>query len=113
MRRALLREPGFDPGWKDGHSVVEVVTADHGIGCTWRWSDPADGVPLFTRCIEIRKENRVDDRRVLVDFQACRAPSKDKELVVIEGWTHYDLYDQPEPVQQALDHLIPFRKKFL
>ncbi|MGD3150639.1 alpha/beta hydrolase [Tsukamurella tyrosinosolvens] len=75
--------------------------------------DPADGVPLFTRCIEIRKENRVDDRRVLVDFQARRAPSKDKELVVIEGWTHYDLYDQPEPVQQALDHLIPFHKKFL
>ena len=75
--------------------------------------DPAGGVPLFTRCIEIRREIRVDDRRVLVDFQACCAPSKDKELVVIEGWPHYDLYDQPEPVQQALDHLIPFQKKFL
>ena len=31
-----------------------------------------------------------------------RAPSKDKELVVAEGWSHYDLYDKPEPVGQAL-----------
>ncbi len=29
-----------------------------------------------------------------------RARSAKKELVVIEDWTHYDLYDQPEPVQQ-------------
>ena len=42
-----------------------------------------------------------------------RAASKDKELVVAEGWSHYDLYDKPEPVTIALDHLIPFYKKSL
>ena len=31
-----------------------------------------------------------------------------KELVVVEGWSHYDLYDKPEPVKVALDKLIPF-----
>jgi hypothetical protein len=27
---------------------------------------------------------------------------------VAEGFSHYDLYDQPEPVKIALDALIPF-----
>jgi uncharacterized protein len=39
-----------------------------------------------------------------------RARSEKKELVVIEGWSHYDLYDKPEPVGQALAKLIPFYK---
>ncbi len=38
------------------------------------------------------------------------AASKHKELVVVEGYSHYDLYDKPEPVKQALDKLIPFTK---
>ena len=42
-----------------------------------------------------------------------RAASKEKELVVAEGWSHYDLYDQPEPVKIALDKLIPFYRKHL
>lgn len=42
-----------------------------------------------------------------------RAASKDKELVIAKGWSHYDLYDQPEPVKIALDHLVPFYKKHL
>lgn len=42
-----------------------------------------------------------------------RAASKEKELVVAEGWSHYDLYDRPEPVKIALDKLIPFYKKHL
>jgi len=42
-----------------------------------------------------------------------RAASKEKELVVCEGWSHYDLYDKPEPVKIALDKLIPFYKKHL
>ena len=37
-----------------------------------------------------------------------RAASTNKELVVVEGWSHYDLYDKPEPVKVALDKLIPF-----
>ena len=42
-----------------------------------------------------------------------RAASKEKELVVVKGWSHYDLYDKPEPVSQALAKLIPFYKKHL
>lgn len=42
-----------------------------------------------------------------------RAASREKELVVAEGWSHYDLYDKPEPVKIALDKLIPFYKKHL
>lgn len=42
-----------------------------------------------------------------------RAASKDKQLVVIEGWSHYDLYDKAEPVAQALAKLIPFYIKHL
>jgi len=42
-----------------------------------------------------------------------RAASRDKELVVAEGWSHYDLYDKPEPVGIALDKLIPFYRKHL
>ena len=38
----------------------------------------------------------------------ARAASKVKELVVVEGFSHYDLYDQPEPVGQALAKLVPF-----
>jgi fermentation-respiration switch protein FrsA (DUF1100 family) len=33
-----------------------------------------------------------------------------KELVVAEGWNHYDLYDRPEPVALALAKLVPFFK---
>ncbi|CAG9186896.1 alpha/beta hydrolase [Cupriavidus pinatubonensis] len=42
-----------------------------------------------------------------------RAASKKKELVVVEGWSHYDLYDKPEPVAQALAKLIPFYQENL
>ena len=42
-----------------------------------------------------------------------RAASKKKELVVVPGWSHYDLYDKPEPVAQALAKLIPFYKENL
>jgi fermentation-respiration switch protein FrsA (DUF1100 family) len=40
----------------------------------------------------------------------ARAASKVKELVVVEGTSHYELYDQPGPVGKALDKLIPFFK---
>ncbi|WP_075654328.1 alpha/beta hydrolase [Pseudochrobactrum sp. B5] len=42
-----------------------------------------------------------------------RAASKQKELVVLEGWSHYDLYDKEEPVRLALAKLVPFYKKNL
>ncbi|MFT4184842.1 MAG: alpha/beta hydrolase [Rhizobium sp.] len=42
-----------------------------------------------------------------------RAASKKKQLVVVDGWSHYDLYDKPEPVGKALAKLIPFYKENL
>lgn len=41
------------------------------------------------------------------------ARSADRQLVVAEGWSHYELYDQPEPTKIALDRLIPFFKEHL
>ncbi|AGB73212.1 MULTISPECIES: alpha/beta hydrolase [Rhizobium] len=42
-----------------------------------------------------------------------RAASTNKELVVAEGWSHYDLYDKPEPVGLALEKLVPFFRMHL
>ena len=36
------------------------------------------------------------------------AASKDRQLVAVEGWSHYDLYDYPTPSGIALDRVIPF-----
>jgi len=38
----------------------------------------------------------------------ARAASQHKEIVVAEGWSHYDLYDKPEPVALAMARIIPF-----
>ncbi len=40
----------------------------------------------------------------------ARAASKVKELVVVEGASHYELYEQPGPVGTALGKLLPFFK---
>lgn len=37
-----------------------------------------------------------------------RAASQTKELVVLQGWSHYDLYDKAEPVGLALAKVVPF-----
>lgn len=42
-----------------------------------------------------------------------RAASKQKELLVLENTSHYELYDQPEPVAKALAKAIPFFKEYL
>ena len=42
-----------------------------------------------------------------------RAASKAKQLGVVEGASHYDLYDQPEPTTKALENLVPFFEKNL
>lgn len=42
-----------------------------------------------------------------------RAASKHKQLKVVEGWSHYDLYDKPEPVHQALSAIIPFFRQHI
>ncbi|BCX79019.1 hypothetical protein [Campylobacter sp. 19-13652] len=42
-----------------------------------------------------------------------KAASKDKELVVIKGYSHYDLYYKPATTSQALEKIVPFFKKYL
>ena len=37
-----------------------------------------------------------------------RAASKNKQMVVVEGWSHYDLYDHPVPTGVALERVVPF-----
>ncbi|HAL23450.1 MAG TPA: alpha/beta hydrolase [Stenotrophomonas sp.] len=37
-----------------------------------------------------------------------RAASENKQIVVAEGWSHYDLYDKPEPVAIAMAQVVPF-----
>ncbi|WP_428156456.1 alpha/beta hydrolase [Brevundimonas sp.] len=39
--------------------------------------------------------------------------SRDRRLVSLEEWSHYDLYDRPEPVALAMDQLVPFFKSHL
>ena len=34
--------------------------------------------------------------------------SKDRQLVSLEDWSHYDLYDKPEPVTLAMERILPF-----
>lgn len=42
-----------------------------------------------------------------------RAASREKQILVAEGHSHYDLYDQPKPVKQALETVVPFFKQHL
>lgn len=37
-----------------------------------------------------------------------KAASEKKDLLVVEGASHYDLYDQPEPVKIAVEKLTSF-----
>ncbi|WP_442784926.1 alpha/beta hydrolase [Cupriavidus sp. SS-3] len=39
-----------------------------------------------------------------------RAASTNKQIVVAEGWSHYDLYDKAEPVALAMAKVVPFFK---
>ncbi|MBC7007073.1 alpha/beta hydrolase [Pseudoalteromonas sp. BZK2] len=39
--------------------------------------------------------------------------SKDRQLVELEDWSHYDLYDNPEPVALAMQQILPFLTKHL
>lgn len=42
-----------------------------------------------------------------------RAASQAKQIFVAEGWSHYDLYGQPEPVALAMAQIVPFFKQHL
>ncbi|MFK8331791.1 alpha/beta hydrolase [Pseudomonas sp. BJa5] len=42
-----------------------------------------------------------------------RAASKAKQMFVAEGWSHYDLYDRPEPVALTMAQVVPFFKTHL
>ncbi|MCG8611077.1 MAG: alpha/beta hydrolase [Pseudomonadales bacterium] len=34
--------------------------------------------------------------------------SKDRQLVELEEWSHYDLYDKAQPVSAAMEQIVPF-----
>ncbi|THF65585.1 alpha/beta hydrolase [Pseudothauera nasutitermitis] len=42
-----------------------------------------------------------------------RARSSQKSIQIVEGASHYDLYDKPEATGKALEQLVPFYKKHL
>ena len=42
-----------------------------------------------------------------------RARSSQKSIQIVQGVSHYDLYDKPEPTGKALEQLVPFYKKHL
>ncbi|MCC2604654.1 alpha/beta hydrolase [Planctobacterium marinum] len=39
--------------------------------------------------------------------------SQDRQLVKLDDWSHYDLYDNPKAVSQAMEQMIPFLAKHL
>lgn len=39
--------------------------------------------------------------------------SKDRQLVELADWSHYDLYDKKEPVGLAMERILPFFKGYL
>lgn len=39
--------------------------------------------------------------------------SKDRQLVELEDWSHYDLYDKAEPVSVAMERIVPFYREHL
>jgi hypothetical protein len=39
--------------------------------------------------------------------------SRDRQLVELQDWSHYDLYDKPEPVALAMKRIGPFFKQHL
>ncbi|ARU56476.1 dienelactone hydrolase [Oleiphilus messinensis] len=39
--------------------------------------------------------------------------SKDRQLVELEEWSHYDLYDKAQPVSAAMEQIVPFFNKHL
>jgi uncharacterized protein len=39
--------------------------------------------------------------------------SADRQLVELDDWSHYDIYDQDEPVALAMDRMVPFFAKHL
>jgi hypothetical protein len=42
-----------------------------------------------------------------------KAASANKKMCVVKGASHYDLYDRPDAMTEALAHLIPFYKEHL
>lgn len=43
-----------------------------------------------------------------MDVYGRAIASKDRRLVSLADWSHYDLYDRPEPVALAMAELVPF-----
>jgi len=69
---------------------------------------------LLTQPVEIVAGSVAGAFGSLADSQELyRRTPGEKHLTIIEGASHYDLYDQPEPTAQALAQLVPFYQKHL
>lgn len=69
---------------------------------------------LLTQPIQIITGSVAGAFGSLKDGQALYQRVKsEKDLFVVEGATHYDLYDQPGPVAKAVDKLVSFYRKHL
>jgi fermentation-respiration switch protein FrsA (DUF1100 family) len=88
--RALFSHRAASVGWDAFHLAETLLTAPMIVV----FGDKPGGFGAYRDGMEIY----------------ARAASKVKELVVVEGTSHYELYDQPGPVGKALDKLIPFFK---
>lgn len=47
------------------------------------------------------------------DIYGRSVASKDRQLVELADWSHYDLYDQKAPVDVAMVNIVPFLQKHL
>lgn len=88
--RALFSHRAASVGWDAFHLAETLLTAPMIVV----FGDKPGGFGAYRDGMEIY----------------ARAASKVKELVVVEGTSHYELYDQPGPVGKALDRLVPFFK---
>lgn len=91
--RALLSHRAASVGWDAFHLAETLLTTAMMVVV----GDKPGGFGAYRDGLEIY----------------ARAASKTKELVVVEGASHYDLYDQPGPVGHALAKLVPFFKDHL
>ncbi|WP_226575679.1 alpha/beta hydrolase [Acuticoccus sediminis] len=69
---------------------------------------------LLTQPLSIVAAGRAGNTGSLEDGKTLHAlATTPKDLLVIEGAGHYDLYDKPQFVDQAVDRLVPFFRHHL
>ncbi|TOF35830.1 alpha/beta hydrolase [Vibrio parahaemolyticus] len=67
---------------------------------------------LLPPSLEFAKENGLTERDGQEVYGRAVA-SKDRQLVDLENWSHYELYDHPQAVGMAMEKVSPFLDKHL